>query len=452
MDLSDLFLIIPFLLMFVLGLLVPAIIVLSYSRFGAGSALIVGVFIIDALSMGYGGVSLWFNLFYPDIVLGLIALVVGLRLVFAPDFPKKNRAWMLFCALICVSLLTGLVSYGSLAGVQVRPYFYFMVAGSYAMSFAMDERRLRLVFNALALTALVFICLSAYRWVVYYTPISSLLPPGGTYNVDGPIRVIKSGETLVIAQVLVAGFFYVGASQGFTAARLFSPVLFGMVVVLQHRSVWLSALVGVLTRLLLGRSKSGSTLSQVFLLVFIVAVTAVPLVVSDKLSGLAQQVEGSAARALAGQDTTGERLSSWREIVKKWYGAGVRSIVIGQSFGSDTSRYVQDSRGETRKINYTAHNLYVQTLFNTGLLGLLAFLAATWYVVGGLYRICRDGRGGTEAEVLLVLMVMQLAYYVPYGTDYLQSFLFGIALSYVAGKNAVLRGAGDAKQRRGALV
>lgn len=447
-DLSYLFLVIPFVLMFVLGLLVPVIIVLSYSRFGVGTALIFGIFMVDALTMGYGGLSIGFNLFFPDIVLGLIALVVGLRLVFAPDFPKKNRAWMFFCALICVSLLTGLVSHGSVAGVQVRPYFYFMVAGLYAMSFAMNEQRLRFVFNALALTAFAFVCLSVYRWVVYYTPISSLLPPGGTYNIDGPIRVIKSGDALVIAQVLVAGLFFVGAARGFTVARFIAPVLLGTVLVLQHRSVWLSALVGVLVRLLLGRSKSGSTLSQVILLAGIVAVTAVPLVFSDKLSGVTQQVEMSAARALAGQDTAGERLQSWREMVKKWYGAGVRSIVIGQSFGADTSRYVRDSRGEMRKIDYTAHNLYVQTLFNTGLLGLLAFLAATWYIVAGLYRICRDGRGGTEADVLLVLIVMQLAYYVPYGTEYLQSFLFGTALAYVAGKDAVLREAVDAKPQR----
>ncbi len=228
------------------------------------------------------------------------------------------------------------------------------------------------------------------------------------------------------------------AENGFTVARLFAPLLLGMVLVLQHRAVWLAALVGVMVRLMLGRSKSGSALSQVFLLFVIVAVTAVPLIFSEKLSGVTQQVGVSASQALSGQGTTGERLNSWKEIIRNWYGAGVRSVVIGQSFGTDNSRYVRDSRGATRKINYIAHNLYVQTLFNTGLLGLLAFLAATRYILVGLYRICRDDRGGIEAEVLLVLIVMQLAYYIPYGTDYLQSFLFGIALAYVAGKNALL--------------
>lgn len=437
--LSYLFLVIPFVMMIALGLLIPAMLIVSYTRFGVGTALIFGIFLIDTLTMGDGALNLGINLFYPDLVLGLIALVGGLRFVFATDFPKRNVAWIGFCLLICISLITGLASYGTAAGVQARTYFYFMVAGLYAMSFTLNEARLRFLFNALSATAFILFALTIYRWVVYYTPITSLLPPGGSYNIDGPIRVLHSNEALVIAQVFVAGLFFFAASRGFALARMFSPFLLASVLALQHRSVWLSVLVGILARLLLGRSKSGSAFSQLVLLAGIVAMTAVPLVFSDKLSGITQQVERSAARALAGQDTTGERLNSWREIIKNWYGAGARSIVIGQSFGTDNTRYVEDSRGGSRKINYMAHNFYVQTLFNTGLLGLLCFLAAAGYVVSGLYRISRDGRGGIEAEVLLVLVVMQLAYYVPYGTDYLQSFLFGIALAYVATKNASRR-------------
>lgn len=451
-DLSYIFFLLLLILMFALGLLVPVVLVLSYSRLGAGLMLILGIFMIDALTMGDGRLSLGINLFYADIALGFIALIAGLRLVFASDFPKKNRAWLFFCTLICVSLLTGLISYGSTAGVQARPYFYFMVTGLYAMSFVMNNERLRLVFNALTGTACLLIGLAVYRWVVYYTPIHSLLPPGGVYNIDGPIRVIYSNQALVIAQVLVAGFFFATASRGFAVARFLSPVLLGVVLVLQHRSVWLAGLISVLVRLLLGRSKSGSPFGQLLIIAGIVAVTAVPLVFIEKLSDVTQQIGASTTSALEGEGTTGERLRSWNEIVRNWYGAGVRSIVIGQSFGTDNSRYVTDGRGATRKIDYMAHNLYVQTLFNTGLLGLLAFLAATWYVIGGLYRIFQDGRGGTEAEVLLVLIVMQLAYYVPYGTDYLQSFLFGIALAYVAGKNVSIRRAVDARPEHGLLA
>ncbi|MEC5218594.1 hypothetical protein RCH09_003568 [Actimicrobium sp. GrIS 1.19] len=427
----------PYLFMALCGVLVPALLVLCYSRFWIGLVMVCSIFIIDTLTLGEGGFNLGINFYYADIFLGLLSVAAGLRLVFAVDFPNRYWPWLAFCGLILVSLGTGLISFGSIAGVQARAYFYFMAASLYAMSFTMTEARLRQIFSAFAISAFLLIGIAIYRWIVYYTPIPSLLPPGGSYNVDGAIRVIYSYSALVLAQVLIGGVFFAAASPGFTIARLFSPFLLAAVLALQHRSVWLAAIVGILVRLLLGNSKSGSTSSQLILLVSIAAVTAVPLAFNSSLSGVSEQVGSSASRAFSGSGTGGERLQSWGEIVKNWYGAGVRSIVIGQSFGTDNSRYVKDGQGLTRKINYVAHNLYVQTLFNTGLLGLLAYLAANWFVISGLYKLSRDGRGGIEAEVLLVLMAMQLTYYIPYGVDYLQGFLFGAALAYVAGKNSL---------------
>lgn len=430
--LSYLFMAIPFVVMLGLGLLLPMLLVLCYSRYGVGLAVIAGMFVIDALLIYGGGLHLGINLFYTDFALVLIAMAAGLRLLFAADFPLRQRAWMVFCAAICLSLALGLVSYGSGAGVSVRNYFYFMVAGLYGMSFPMDAQRVRVTLNALVAVAAALMVLTVYRWVVYYTPITMLLPPGGNYNADGPIRVIKSNEALILAEVLLGGLFFAATARGLQVAQWLSPLLLGGVLTLQHRSVWLAALVGGLTRFLVVRSNRSSTVSQFLLVVAIVGITSIPMIFSEKLLGLTEQVQSSAERALKGGDTTGERFSNWKSLIELWYQGGAKSIVIGQSFGADSSRYVEDERGHEKKIKYFAHNLYVQTLYNTGLVGLTAMLAAFAYVVRGLYRLNRDGVGGTETQVLLVLMVMQMAYYVPYGTDYLQGLLFGVALSYVA--------------------
>jgi asparagine N-glycosylation enzyme membrane subunit Stt3 len=74
--------------------------------------------------------------------------------------------------------------------------------------------------------------------------------------------------------------------------------------------------------------------------------------------------------------------------------------------------------------------------------GLSAMVLAFFYVVLGLYRLNRDGVGGMTTQVLLVLVVMQMAYYVPYGTDYLQGLLFGVALAYVAAHQPARASAG----------
>ena len=74
--------------------------------------------------------------------------------------------------------------------------------------------------------------------------------------------------------------------------------------------------------------------------------------------------------------------------------------MIGQSFGSDATRYVQDKlRGGVHKIEYFAHNHYVQTLFNLGLVGLIGFLAVSAYATIGLYRLCASAQGDGVADL-----------------------------------------------------
>ena len=422
---------IPFIVVLLLGFAIPSLLVLSYIHYSLGIFLIAIAFLVDTITMGAGGINVGLNLFYPDLFLGMIALVAGLRLGFAKDAPSKNLAWMIFCVIICVSTITGLVSFGTAAGVSARQYFYFMVASAYTMSFDMSTTRLRQTYATIVWTAFFLVGIAVYRWVVYYTPIASLLPPGGTYNIDGPIRVIYSNHALVLAEALIGGIFFAAGSRGFSAARVAAPFLLAAVLALQHRSVWLAAIVGVMIRLFLGRSNSGSTLRQVLLLVLIVGVTAVPMAFNSKLSGVTEQIGSSAQRAFEKGGTGGERLQSWQGIVHNWYAAGVKSIVIGQSFGADNTRYVVDSAGKTRKIKYIAHNLYVQNLFNLGALGLCAFLLANLIVIRRLHRIVKQTHA-VEAEIFLVIIAMQLAYYIPYGVDFFQALIFGAAMAYAA--------------------
>lgn len=427
--------IIPFAVMVILGLALPLLAWVSYYRFEYGLIFILFIWMMEAFFMGVSGFHLGIFIYYNDLVLFFIATIASLRFLVAKNLPRRNWVWVLFCLVICVSLSTGLVSYGTTAGVQARGYFYFMASALYAMSFPMDEKRVRFVLNALVFCALVLVGLCIYRWVVYYTPIYSLLPKGGVYNIDGPMRVIRSMEALLIAQVFVAGIFFTAAAQGLTVAKFLSPFLLGSIIALQHRSVWLAAILGILSRFVILRSARGSSFSQLSMLVLVMALTALPMMISDKFSEVGGDAATSAARGLSGEGTVQERANSWKEIIRKWYSAGPRSILIGQSFGTDNTRYVPDStNGGFRKIDYTAHNMYVQTLFNTGLLGLGAFLAVNFFVVSGLYRLSRRGQGGVVGDVLLVLIIMQLVYYVPYGDDYLQSLLFGIALSFLVCK------------------
>jgi len=423
-----------FALMVALGVGVPALGALCYSRFAAGMAVIFLTFCAEALYMQVGGIRLGISVYYTDLSLVFIGVVASLRLVLAHEFPRRHPAWLLFCAAVLLSVGSGLLTYGSPAGVQARPYVYFIVTALYAASFPMSEARLKLALNALCAVGIALVLLCIYRWVVFYTPITTLLPEEGVYNNDGEIRVIRSHEALVVAQALIVGMFFAGLSGTAMAARLSLPLLLAAVVTLQHRSVWLCALVGLLAAVwVAGAQRRTSTLAQLALLAGMAVLMALPLRFSEHLSGVSKQVGQSAQSALLGKGTAGERLSSWQAMLSNWSAAGPRAIALGQSFGTSNERYVEQQEGASvRKIDYMAHNFYVQTLNNTGVVGMATYLAAAAYTLVGLVRLCRAGVGGVAAQALLVVLIMQLAYYVPYGTDYLQSLLFGMGLAFVA--------------------
>ena len=435
----------PYAAALVLGVILPALGVVCYSRLEAGMAVVAGMYAIEALWMQVGGLELGITIYYTDMALGFIAAITLLRVLSARDTPRWHWAWTLYVLAFVISLGTGVVSFGSGAGVQARAYFYSIAAGSYAMSFPVDAARVKVLLNLMVWLAAMLLGLCVYRWIVYYTPIPDLLPPEGNYNVDGAIRVVRSHEALMLGQVFIVGLLFASLGRGTLTARFLAPATLGAVLALQHRSVWLAVLVGVMAGMFVARSRSGSKLGQVLLLAGIVSVTALPVAFSSQLSGVTDQVETSAAHAVAGDGSVGERFDNWQGLIKLWASGGPRSLAVGQSFGSDSTRYVHDQeRGGERKIEYFAHNHYVQTLYNLGLFGLGGFLAVCWYAIKGLYRRCASDRGDPIAEILLTLLLMQLAYYVPYGTDYMQSVILGVSIAYVAGHERAVETAASA--------
>lgn len=415
------------------GLALPMAVVLTYSRFGVGIGIVVVAFIVDTITMGDVALDVGLKLYYPDIFLLILAVAALIRYIVPNDRPVASASWFIFCIVFLFSTLTGLISYGSSAGVDARPYFYLAAVGLYGMGFSIDKEQIDILFKGMYLTAIFLIGLTFYRWTVYFIPISNLLPPGGTYNIDGAIRVIYSHHVLLIAQVGLLVVFYSGLSKVFSVSNLLSPLLVGMVLVLQHRSVWLAALVGTFFHFILGREKFQSNQRKGNLIYMLVAllIAGASTQLSDNLQGISKQVKSGATTALAADGSVGERLESWQELIKIWINAGPRSVLVGQSFGADNTRYVTNERGESIKIDYTAHNFYVQTLFNMGLIGLLTYILVIIYALSGLITIRKNASIKTLAEAMIVIIVTQLVYYIPYGSDYFQGLILGVIVAFV---------------------
>ena len=420
----------PFLMAIVLALAMSLFLLAAYYRFAFGFAVLCIVFWLDAASLSQPVLRLGIQLYVPDLPMVLLGFVALLRWLLRDDLPRRHAAWVLLALVFFAGLGIGLVRHGTAAGVQARPDYYAIAAATYAMSFPIGARQVRQVVQALTVLSVALLALCVFRWIVYYGPLPDLLPPGGTYNVDGPARVVGSNFALVIAQALLLGLFFGAVRLGAEAARWLSPLLLAGTLVLQHRSVWLAAIAGVLLSLLLARAQRVPLWQQLVLAGAVAFTAAAPVVFNQALS---DQVQSSASRALAGQGTVQARFANWRATLEQWVGDGPRSIALGRLPGSDTVRSVVTASGGTLRIAYNPHNYYVSALTSYGVLGAATLAWVVLWVLGGLWRRARaHDEEAPVSAALLVLLGMQWVYYVAYTVDYLQFALLGVALAWVA--------------------
>lgn len=425
----------PYLIAAGLGLALPMLLLGIYRHFSAGLVLICLTVVLDAVSLSQPVLRVGITLYPPDVPLMLVAGAAGMRWILREDVRRPPWAWLVLVLIFSVSLGLGLMRHGTAAGVQARGDFYAIAVASYAMSFPIAAREMRQLVIAFTSTAAALIVLTSYRWTVYYGDFRDLLPAGGSYNYDGPIRVIGANLTLLMAQVLVLGLFFGSARIGARGAQWLSLVVLAVVLALQHRSVWLALLAGVMLSLLVARAQRAPLWQQLLLSLTVACTAAAPVLIND---GLSSQIRSSASTALAGSGTVDARFENWKATLEKWHADGPRAVALGRLPGSDTTRTIVTESGERREITFSAHNHYIGTLTGLGVVGLLTMLSVFGGALFGLWRLSnRSEVRSPESAVLLVLIGMQLIYYVAYGVDYMQYLVLGMAVSWVAGQRSL---------------
>lgn len=426
--LSYLMLAVPFVLAILLGLLLPLVVLKSYRSAGFGMGVVAFLFLANATFLEGGAINVGIRLYPMDVVSLLLGLVALARWVVLPECRPGLASWYLFVFSVLLSLGLGLATLGTAAGVSARPYFYAVVTASYVLTFPADAKLVRQLLTTLAWVGVYLVLLVIARWIITFVPIADLLPPGGRFASSdaSQLRVVGSGEALLLAQFTLIALFYAMLAPSLRWLRPLLPVVLLFVVVLQHRSVWLALLAAVLARFVL--PQAGRKASVQLLATLLIVVTAsIPLAFSGKLSGAFSDVARSADRAVGLNDTAHARLETWRFMLKTWANGGPRSWAIGQPMGTSTERLLLGDSGNYARVEFQAHNYYIQTLFNTGLVGLAATLAVYLAVGLALLRGVHDAELGASAGAMLLLLTAQVVYYLPYGIDYMQGLVLGTA-------------------------
>jgi O-antigen ligase len=326
---------------------------------------------------------------------------------------------LLWSLILGFNYIVGLKTFGlQVATNEFRSYFYIICAVYYVASrdvHLMWEKMEKFwLFGAICLFFFAAVSLS-----------------DGDFSRGG--RPIDSTHTLFILQAMVIGLFMQVRGH---LHPYFIPLLvafFPMLIVLQHRSVWVVMIftgIMVFWKLPIVRAR----FVKWGLIGLIVFGGLGAVVFGDALLGaLADSYE----EAVGGQSsesnsTWGWRLQGWGDLLTGEQMESLRDMFLGNPFGTGWERTVLTSDGVSQVRTESPHNFYLQTLLRSGLIGLGAFLALHGMVIRKLMYCARRNVSLSAVSLCIaVLILAQLVYYIPYGSDYIQAILLGSAISWI---------------------
>lgn len=398
------------------------------TRATVGAWVLAVAFVVETWFVAAPSVQMGIQLSTNDAAALLLLSGLIFRFVFL-GFPGRSRelvAWVALSTLVGCSLIFGLLAYGSKAGVEARPTVYFIVAGFYFACFHYareDLLRLGRMFQWLA-WAVAFVV--AYRWLgLKLGFVSAQLVY--TAGASSEFRVVGSDPTFLLA---VAGCAHVVSWLGTSRMRslLSAVVMLGLVLLLQHRSVWVATIGALIVIAWMNRPAVRKKALPISALLLVGLVSAVFLVLLNPDSRIAETLSRSVLSVTEARGTHVDRLSGWIELLHGYVNGGPRVWLLGHTFGSGYERWVL---GQLRE--FSPHNFYVQLLLRVGALGVVLFI---WVLIALHRRVLHVAAFGPDGErgrvAVLAALVAALLYFIPYQAFYLHGALYGVLIGALA--------------------
>lgn len=341
------------------------------------------------------------NLYPLDLLAVCAAIAAVVSLVRYPVKPHLGHAALaVLVLLVTASLVTGMRDYGvQVAGNEARVYFLHVLAAVCYIATVRPGASLdRTVVRVWTALACVYGVTAMFWWnrVGIGSNADYVLIEGQRVN----SRPVGAASAFVIMQSAV--MLLCKPRRGLGTGLLAGTMVL-IVVLLQHRTVWLAAVVMAALWLV---SRPGQVAPKA------AGIGAVVLLASLSAdAGLTRDLALSATN----EDTLVWRIDSWRLLIGRLNGIG--DWLFGLPFGSGFTRFLYGAIVEAQP-----HNYYLHLLLRVGLLGLCA---AVMLVLAMLRRA--DHRTPTGL-VLWLTMAGLACYCLSYSLPFEQSLLVGLLL------------------------
>lgn len=368
---------------------------------------------------------------YPTDILDVCAISVAL--VRVPRCNLKSHAGV--AALLAMVVLTawstlrGAAAFGlQAAGNDSRTYFWhFLAITLYLATAPLSASLSRIVPRAWLATAAAYALLGVAGWAD-----RGLHAANAHLAVDGVTvdsRPVPAAAALVLAQAAML-LLAPGASappaagvpdRGGTASglrvkgrHLTAFVFLVLVVLLQHRTVWVATAMMGLAWWVLRPARGGQRFVSAGAGTLALCLVAL-LYAAGAFGAIGGSLTDSFKETQGTRSTFAWRMLGWQDLLE-----APRTFVqwlIGAPFGSGYERFIGGGL-----VTVSPHDYYLHIMLRLGLVGLLALLVVyvrTWR---------RLVRGGTATLALRVVMVGQLVLFVSYSAFPEQAVLLGFCL------------------------
>lgn len=391
-------------------------------RSDVGAVLVLGLFLFDAFfahvdsSFMAGPVRVGTS----DILFVVMSAAAAARLLRIQRFTTPQRLLLAFGLLVAWAIMRGAGPFGVPAAInEARSFLRFI---GVALYFSTVEPRRDLLdrigrlwlFAALALSALAIM-----RWGALAAGVTQ----GMLGSATGGVRVLASSDTLVIAIGAFLAFPMLADRQR-KLTRFLGPAMLVVVVLLQHRTVWVVAAVG--TGYLLYRQRA---LAKHALTALVAAVAVLAVLVSTVFYDEEAAATEQLAQSAQATNTWEWRVAGWAALLTDAGPEGPDEFLTGRPFGTGWERQLGPLG---RTVDVSPHNYYITAFLRVGVLGLAIVLWLYGFALRGTHVAARQGRfGGSllEPDVMHVAIAVQLVFFIPYSAQTEHGLLLGLALA-----------------------
>lgn len=397
-------------------------VVIRRSDVGAGLALGLVVLqesqLVEDLSLLQQPVSVG-----PSDVLFVIFLAASVaRFLRTGRLSLPQRLLVLFGILVAGSLIAGVGPFGLPAATnEARKFLVFISAALYFSTVEPAPELLQRIGRIWLVTSGVLAGLALLRWGANTAGITGWIFGEGT-----SLRVIPSDAALIVAQGALIALPLLTARTTRGLTQYLAPALLVILVLLQHRTVWLVAAFGLIYLLFRERALTPRILGAMSAAAIVFG--ALTLVVFDDQDVAEQLVDSSQATG-----TFEWRVAGWQALLNQAGPETPLEVAVGMPFGGGWERTFEGWR-----VDVTPHNFYVESYLRVGALGVGALLLVYAIILRGPPRQTRRPRspaslGALPHNVLHTIIGMQLLYYITYSPDVAQAMLVGLGCAAAAG-------------------